>query len=163
MPVLQRIDQTVARIEMVLAVIFLGFISFLTALGVFFRYALGDPLDWVVDLSIVLLVWLTFLGAAAVFRSNGHIAASPLPAVIGQPWRTILSVFLSLVIMACAWVMGSYGIDMALVQHNQTIYALMDMPRSIHSIPIIWCSISIGFSVLVRLLSGQIGMVGSQG
>lgn len=45
----------------------------LTAAQVVFRYALDQPLVWSEELSKLLLVWLVFLGAAAVAFDGRHL------------------------------------------------------------------------------------------
>jgi TRAP-type C4-dicarboxylate transport system permease small subunit len=41
--------------------------------GVFSRYVLGEQGRWTEELAIYLLVWVSLLGAALVFRERGHL------------------------------------------------------------------------------------------
>ena len=45
----------------------------LTFVGVITRYVLKVNLDWAYQVSILMLVWTAFLGAAAAARMKGHI------------------------------------------------------------------------------------------
>lgn len=41
--------------------------------GVFSRYVLGSQSRWTEELAVYLLVWVSLLGAALVFRERGHL------------------------------------------------------------------------------------------
>ena len=45
---------------------------------VLFRFVLGAPISWGAELSQTVLVWLTFIGAAAAFLKGDHIAINML-------------------------------------------------------------------------------------
>ncbi|WP_461209148.1 TRAP transporter small permease [Desulfocurvus sp. DL9XJH121] len=49
-------------------------------LQVIFRYALNDSLFWSEELGRLLLVWLTFCGAAVAYRRGAHIGVDALVA-----------------------------------------------------------------------------------
>jgi len=67
--------------------------------GVFMRYVMNDPLQWPEPASVIMMVFFSFVGGAAVYRANLHIAveallksvtASPMvkyrgPFVLGMP------------------------------------------------------------------------------
>ena len=42
--------------------------------GVFFRYALNDPLPWPLPISRVLLVWIALLGVSVALKAGEHVA-----------------------------------------------------------------------------------------
>ena len=56
-----------------LACVLLGFIAFSICLEVVMRYLLNRPLVWVVEVSEYGLLYITFLGAAWLLRSNEHV------------------------------------------------------------------------------------------
>lgn len=60
-----------------IAYIFLSIILVSVLLQVFFRYILGSPIAWTIELTRYCLVWLTFLGAYLGLRRGGaHISMS---------------------------------------------------------------------------------------
>ena len=58
--------------DYVIAVIF-GAVILVVGAGVFWRYVLGDPLVWTVELSRILFTWMIFLGAALAVKEGTHI------------------------------------------------------------------------------------------
>lgn len=50
----------------------LGVMAAIVSASVFCRFALNSPLSWADELAQILLVWLTFLGAAVAVREDGH-------------------------------------------------------------------------------------------
>lgn len=53
-------------------------ITLIIPLGVFMRYAMNSALSWPEPASICLMVLFSFVGGAAVYRANGHIAVEML-------------------------------------------------------------------------------------
>ncbi|MDR8390634.1 TRAP transporter small permease [Aliifodinibius sp. S!AR15-10] len=53
-------------------ILILGSMSLLVAINVFFRFVLNSSIYWGDEVALVLMVWLTFLGAAVSTRENEH-------------------------------------------------------------------------------------------
>jgi TRAP-type transport system small permease protein len=53
--------------------------------GVFYRYALNDPMVWSEELLVGLFVWLVFVGASAAARTSSHIRLDLLSTVYARP------------------------------------------------------------------------------
>ncbi len=53
-------------------ILILGGMSLLVAINVFFRFVLNASIYWGDEVALVLMVWLTFLGAAVSTRENEH-------------------------------------------------------------------------------------------
>ncbi len=82
------------------------------------RYATNASFAFTEEYSVVLLVVLTFAGAAAAFRDDGHIRILFLANMFGRPVRRamlVLSTAATLVMFALViW----YGTELALDQHR---------------------------------------------
>jgi len=50
----------------------LGLMAMIVAVNVFFRFALNASLSWADEVAQILLVWLTFIGAAMAIREKAH-------------------------------------------------------------------------------------------
>jgi len=144
-----RADRLVASVEIRACMTLLVVIAVVTAAGVFARYVLRSPLIWGVDVGILSLVWLTFLGASILFRENGHLAASTLPKMLPRAARVGVELFSGFVVVISIAVVGWFGVIAAIVQNQQMIITL-GLPRSFYSIPIIWMVVSMLLVVVVR-------------
>jgi len=158
-----RLDRFIATVEIRACMILLVTIAVVTGAGVFARYVMRSPLIWGVDVGIMSLIWLTFLGASLLFRQNGHLAASTLPQMLPDNARIVVELFSGAVIVVSIVVVGWFGIVAALVQNQQMIITL-GIPRSFFSIPIIWMAISMLLVVIVRIIrSRDISSTGDTG
>lgn len=146
-----RIDRAIAAMEMRACMILLVLIAVVTGVGVFARYVVRSPLIWGVDVGVLSMVWLTFLGAGLLFRENGHLAASTLPQMLPRKTRMVVELFSGLIILGSIAAVGWFGIVAAIVQNEQMIITL-NIPRSFFSIPIIWMVASMFLVVIVKLI-----------
>lgn len=67
-----RLNKTIDRALDVALIVILGAMSLLVAVNVFFRFMLNSSIYWGDEVALVLMVWLTFLGAAVSTRENEH-------------------------------------------------------------------------------------------
>ena len=146
-----RVNALIGQAEMIACVALLGLISVSTAIGVFYRYVLNSPLVWTSDTGILALVWLTFVGAGAVYRQHGHVAVSGIVERLPRRWRLLIALLTSLAIGFAVIVMGRVAVTAALVQAGQEIITL-EISRSWYSVPIVWAAFSTGFATLISLL-----------
>ena len=65
-------------------------ITLIIPLGVFMRYVMNSPLSWPEPASVLMMVMFSFLGGAAVYRANVHIAVEALVKVVAPGARRIL-------------------------------------------------------------------------
>jgi hypothetical protein len=52
--------------------------------GVFMRYVMNDPLQWPEPASVIMMVFFSFIGGAAVYRANQQIAVEALMNAVGR-------------------------------------------------------------------------------
>lgn len=57
-----------------IAVIFTSLIILVTVSGVFMRYFMNAPLQWLEEVTVLLFVWSIMLGAASALKHRGHIS-----------------------------------------------------------------------------------------
>lgn len=151
---LAGLNERIRQLEMLICVALLLVIVATTGIGVIMRYGFGSPLIWGSDLAILAMIWLVFVGAAAIYRRNGHLSASSLPAVLPGRAGATLRVTVTLTVVGCAIVMGWFGVNAAMTQHTQFITSLR-LPRSLYSMPIVWAAISLTLASLTRLFEPQ--------
>lgn len=101
------LNATVARLCMIVAVCGLFAIVGVVALQVFGRYVLNDTPTWAESLALVLILYVTMLGAAVGVRDAGHIGLESLLAMLLPEAHRIWVEILIHVLVAC------FGIAMA--------------------------------------------------
>lgn len=77
--------------------------------GIFYRYVLNAGLSWPEPIAILLMVLFTFVGAAAGFRANAHMAVAMLTDRLPQSFQPVITVFVRIAMGAIALFMTVWG------------------------------------------------------
>ena len=73
----------------------LAFASVLLFVNVVMRYVFLNPLNWVEETSLYLMVWIVFIGGSIAIRTRGHMAIDLLPLALSPPNRRRLALAVS--------------------------------------------------------------------
>ncbi len=106
----------------------------LTIAQVFFRVALDSPLVWSEELSRLLLVWVTFIGAAVICWDGTHLNVDVVFVHLGPRIRRLVRAFNSVVALVFLAVLAWYSIKMVEIEHITTLGS-MDIPASFLRVP----------------------------
>jgi TRAP-type C4-dicarboxylate transport system permease small subunit len=99
---------------------------------VIMRYFLRSPLVWVVEISEVLLLFITFLGAAWVLKKEGHvkmdIVLSRFKPRAQAMANVVTSILSAIVVSLLVW----YGILVTLEHYQRGLYqpTLLEIPNA---------------------------------
>lgn len=132
-----------------LLVIILAAMSLVVAANVFCRFALDFSLYWADELAQILLVWLTFIGAALAVKEKSHYALNFLTEKLkGNTQRTflilqqVLSIFSIIILLYFSaivawqirsWVMPATEISRSFVYSASPIGCLLMMYYAIRN------------------------------
>ena len=132
---LNNLDRIIFNIEMGFCFLILIAMVGIVGLNVFLRYIFKSPLIAAMNMATMMLVWITFFGASAIYTQKGHIALTFLidrfPEKIG---RIINILILILIEISLVWTVIE-TVSLMKLQWAQQIVAL-GIPHSILSIPI---------------------------
>ena len=84
-------------------------LAVLVAIGglqVVFRFVLDNPLAWVLEVSVILMVWATMLSGYVGVRRNSHLSADFLGVSMGRGARWLLDL---LTLLLCLVFLAVYG------------------------------------------------------
>jgi len=70
----------IAGLSMVLMTVFIPY-------GVFMRYVVNSAASWPEPASILMMIWFSFVGGAAAYRANAHIAVGTLLNMVNDQNR----------------------------------------------------------------------------
>ena len=96
-------------------------ITLIIPLGVFMRYVLNSALSWPEPASVIMMVIFSFLGGAAVYRANVHIAVEALLNAVRPEVRRGMLHGVNACMAVIALFMLGYGVQLCLVTRYSTI------------------------------------------
>jgi TRAP-type C4-dicarboxylate transport system permease small subunit len=89
--------------------------------GVFMRYVMNDPLQWPEPASVIMMVFFSFIGGAAVYRANQQIAVEALMRAVGSRSRAAMQWGVHACMLAVAAFMVGYGVQLCVLTRDNTI------------------------------------------
>lgn len=114
------------KIEAVLSTALLLLMVTIGALQVLVRYAPPDSVDlfWTEEASRLLLVWLTFWGAAVLQRTNDHMTLSVLADALPARARAAILILVDVVVIVALGWLAWYGFIAARLSLGQETIGL---------------------------------------
>jgi TRAP-type C4-dicarboxylate transport system permease small subunit len=111
-------------------------ITLIIPLGVFMRYAMNNPLSWPEPAAVIMMVMFSFLGGAAVYRANVHIAVEALLNAVSPPMRRAMLWGVDLCMGATALFMLGYGVQLCLDTRFSTMAEFPVLSQGLVYLPI---------------------------
>jgi TRAP-type C4-dicarboxylate transport system permease small subunit len=134
------------------AAIFL--MSLIIPVGVFMRYVLGFGAQWPEPIAILLMMVFTFIGAAAAYRSGGHIAVTMLTDRLAPAaQRALCGCVHLLMLLVCGFVLW-YGSRLCAETMGQSVAELPWLPVGVTYAAIPIGALFTACFVLEHLLAG---------
>ena len=128
--------------------------------NVFMRYVLNSGIPWSEEVSIVIVVWFTFISLALGVKHRLHISLCLLPERISPRTDFLLAKITDLATLFLGYVMVRYG--WILVQFtSRSILPATEFPASVMYFPLVLSGILVayeGFMNLFGLDKGDAGL-----
>lgn len=124
---------------------------------VYGRYVLNDTPTWVEQVSLLLVMLITFVGAAVGIHENTHLGVTYFREIVPGFVRTIFTAVTHIFLLI-------FGAIMAYQSYNLTVFKwgseipLIHVPEGLRSIPITICGVLVClFSIghLIRMARGD--------
>lgn len=131
-PSLIRLCDAVTSLAKLVLGATVGAIVVITLAAVWWRYILNAPLAWPEQVSRILFVWMTFLGAAVLYRDKLHVAIDMFVLMLPGPIQRLAVWAVDLVLLAFNLILFVYGLKLSLDQMGQTYGALDITPASFY-------------------------------
>ena len=84
-------------------------ITIIIPAGVFMRYVMNNPLQWPEPACVIMMVFFSFIGGAAVYRANQQIAVEALMRAVAPPVRAAMQWGVHACMLLIALFMLVYG------------------------------------------------------
>ncbi len=144
---LTRINAPLAKAGMILAITGLLTLVIVVFYQVFGRYVLNDSPSWTENLAIVLILYVTMIGAAVGVRDAGHIALDSLTVLLPAKAQRFMEliIYVAICIFGAAmayngWVLG-WSVHAYLMPNLHVTEAVRYIPLAVSGVLIIMFSI----------------------
>jgi TRAP-type C4-dicarboxylate transport system permease small subunit len=104
--------------------------------GVFMRYVMNNPLSWPEPASVVLMVMFSFIGGAAAYRANVHVAVQALVNAVSPKVRRWMGMAVNVFVATVGLFMLYYGIQLCIVTQHSTMAEFPDLSQAVVYSPI---------------------------
>lgn len=168
MTLIDAVEHLIRRIDLIIIKAFEVFMTTLAATivvlmnyAVFSRYVLRSSVGWSEELPAYLLAVMTFVGAAWVTRTNGHLSFDPVVRKLPRGAQTVVQIFNLLLVSVFGSLLFRHGLRNALGYGSRTLISL-DIPIWIFRMSL---PIGAGLMVLmsvVRILGMALGRIGPE-
>jgi TRAP-type C4-dicarboxylate transport system permease small subunit len=153
---LSRINAVIARLGMYLSVTGLLVIVTIVFYQVFGRYVLNSSPTWTENLALVLILYVTLIGAAVGVRDAGHIGMDSLLVMLPDHLREKIELVIHILVAAFGVAMAYNG--WILGASVGTKIPNLGLPEVIRYVPLIASGVLIvSFSIehIIALLRGE--------
>lgn len=128
----------ICKICLILAGTSLVFMTAIFAWLVFGRYVLNDTPTWVEQVSLLLMMVITFFGAAVGVHQHTHLSVVLFRDAVPSPMRTVFVVVSDLFMAVFGGYMFWYGIQLTQFKWN-TLIPLIQVSEGLRSLPLTIC------------------------
>jgi TRAP-type C4-dicarboxylate transport system permease small subunit len=104
--------------------------------GVFMRYVMNDPLQWPEPAAVIIMVFFSFVGGAAVYRANQQIAVEALMKAVNPSIRAAMQWGVHACMLLIAAFMLGYGVHLCVVTWGNTIAEFPSLSTGVVYMPI---------------------------
>ena len=87
---MKTISNVVSKAEKSAAVVLMFFMAFTVVMAVIFRYFLNSPLSWAGEVSVFLLVWISFIGGSLGLKYKSQASVTILIDYLPEAARRVL-------------------------------------------------------------------------
>jgi len=132
------------------------FMSLIIPWGVFSRYVLGTGSQWPEPIAILLMMVFTFIGGAAAYRANAHIAVTMLTDALPRGLQALGVIAVDLLMLLVTLFVALYGARLCIDTMGQSIAELPWLPVGVTYLPLpLGSAITLLFVIERRLYGSQ--------
>lgn len=129
-------------------------------LQIFARYIFHAPFIWPEEVARLLLIWITFLGAAAVARRGAEITIDTFVVMTPPPLRRFLYLYRDIVLIVLFGFIAVQGFTLARTVARMPLVAT-GLPTSLLAWPVVIGAALSAFHCLLRLVTEFFGAINS--
>lgn len=138
-----------------LASLALVVITIIIPYGVFTRFVLNSASSWPEPLSILLMIWLSFLSAVVCYREHLHISVGMLPNMLTGSARTALGLLIEASMLVTNVFLLWFGTKLVMKTWYQSLAEFPDLSVGISYLPVPIGGLITVLYIVERVLRGN--------
>jgi TRAP-type C4-dicarboxylate transport system permease small subunit len=154
--ILKNILIYVEKIETLLSICILGLIVLIMGAQVTMRYIFNSPLTWAAELSILLLIYLTFISADIAYRKKSHIRIDYFVNLLHLKNKKIIKKILYFFIFIFLITIFTKSIVLIKLQADHAIAAVLPLSKSFWILPVALIFPSMALTTIYFILYGSL-------
>jgi len=150
---IEKIVSVLCKIFLLIASLMMAALVVIVCIDLALRYFFNAPLLWGTEVTEILLLYITFLGAAWVFKEDGHVVVDVLVGKTSGKQKKILMAFSYTLITVVSAVLIYYGFYATYDHYNRGVFnpTILETPIALIIIIIPIGSIPLFLEVLVKI------------
>jgi len=127
MTAVRGLRHALARLLEVVCVLLMVGLAVVVTLAVFYRYT-GASLVWYDEVAAIMLVWLTYYGAALAALRRAHLGVPGIVSLMARAWRLPLLILSETIVIGFFLVLAWYGWEVVLILGGDRLTSLPWVP-----------------------------------
>ena len=148
---LKTVQAALGRVEELLAMLLVAALLIVVNLQIFARYFFHHPFIWPEEISRLLLVWMTFIGAAALARIGGDLAVDTFIEMLPHKAKRVALILRDAIMLVVFAILMFEGYELARAVNNMPLVAT-GLPTALLAWPVILGGALIVFHCIIRLI-----------
>lgn len=148
---LKTVQTALGRAEELIAMALVVALMVVVNLQIFARYLFHHPFIWPEEVSRLLLVWMTFIGAAALTRRGADLAVDTFVDMLPHRGRRALLILRDALLLVVFAIVGLQGFELAKAVNNMPLVAT-GWPTALLAWPVILGAALTVFHCVLRLI-----------
>jgi TRAP-type C4-dicarboxylate transport system permease small subunit len=148
---LKSVQAALGRVEELLAMALVAGLLIVVNLQIFARYLFHHPFIWPEEMSRLTLVWMTFIGAAALARIGGDLAVDTFVEMLPHRAKRVALILRDAAMLVVFAIVMFQGVELAKAVNNMPLVAT-GLPTALLAYPVILGGGLIVFHCMIRLV-----------
>ncbi len=146
----RRMERTIGQVEEGVGIVLVALLAIVVNLQIFARYLFNAPFMWPEEAARLLMIWIAFIGAAALTRRGADMAVDTFVLMMPDRWQRRF-VIMKDVVMALLFVfVAVQGYKLALAVAGMPLIAL-GWPTAMLAWPLVVGGLLIAFHSALRV------------
>jgi TRAP-type C4-dicarboxylate transport system permease small subunit len=148
---LKSVQTALGRVEELLAMALVAALLIVVNLQIFARCVFRHPFIWPEEISRLILIWMTFIGAAALARIGGDLAVDTFIEMLPHKAKRVALMLRDGIMLAVFATVMVEGYELAKAVNSMPLVAT-GLPTSLLAWPVIAGGALIVFHCIIRLI-----------